>query len=261
MWSPVAEREPGVRSDLLAVDGDAEAEVSHGLPQVPGTHLDEAAGRLDRHPRRLPAVRLGVLVRGVDVAQGVRLGAGLLEHACSDAIEQHVRPAFARRQELFAKRQQGDPIRRRERMPAAVSDGRSGVVVRADRTENGGHERRIEKRHVHRRHEGDVGPPLKRCETGGQAAKRAVALRGIVDDLDVAGQVGQLLTGRSHRDDLPVAHDAGENAGDPRGQRLPVPVESRLRAAHPRRPAADEQDCAGPHPGESTRKRRPAKMT
>jgi len=76
-------------------------------------------------------------------------------------------------------------------------------------------------------------------KAGGDALHRALAFLGIVDDLDVFGQLGQFLTLRADHHDG-TAGGAGQDADGAAQQRGPVPLQRRLGRAHPGGPPAGQ---------------------
>ena len=220
--------------------------------------LAQRADHVDRDGR--PRVDPGLLVLGrrVDVAQGVEvrvervepLAAAelvLVEEARAGAGQQDAQPALPIGQEPVGERADVDAIRRPQRLAMAVRDRDGGVVLAPERSEDGADEARMQERRIDRRRERDVRAPAQRAESDGQSLQRTGALGGVEGDLDAGGQRRQLLARRGDRDHRPILDRARQHPGDPRGERLAVPVQRGLGAAHARRAPAHEEDRAGPH--------------
>ncbi len=140
-----------------------------------------------------------------------------------------------------------------ERVAVAVGDRDRGVDVVEPR-EDGLDEAGVEERRVDRGGERHLRTPGEGAEADREAAEGALPLHRIGDRLDAGGQRRELLSGRRDRHHRPSVGRAEKDAGDPRDEGLAVPVEERLRPAHPARPAADQEDGARLHRDDRTRR-------
>ena len=105
-------------------------------------------------------------------------------------------------------------------------------------------EGRVQERHVGGADERGIGAPAERGEPGGDPLHRALALPGVVDHHGALRQIRQILAVGPHHDDRPLGR-ARHDADRPAQQRRPVPLQRRLRRAHPRGPAAGQHHTRG----------------
>ena len=102
----------------------------------------------------------------------------------------------------------------------------------------------MQERHVGGADERGFGAPAERGEPGGDPLHRALALPGIVDHHGALRQIRQVLAAGPHHDDGPLGR-AGHDSDRPAQQRRPVPLQRRLRRAHPRGLAAGQHHTRG----------------
>ena len=155
------------------------------------------------------------------------------------------RPPRPLSQQLPELRHDRDPVRGEQRLGSSPDHGHNCVIAVPGRRDERPHERRHEQRRVDTAREGHLAAALERHEPLRQRRERARVGNGVVDDDRV--ELRQLLPRRPHDADR-TSVDTRPHDGDrvlDRG--LPMPVEQRLRRAHPRRPPAREHDRARAH--------------
>ena len=103
-------------------------------------------------------------------------------------------------------------------------------------------EARVQERHVRRGGVGDGRAVADGGQPRGQPLERAVALAGVLHQLDPIGQLRQRLPRRARHDDRAVDRP-GHEADDASQQRRAVPLQRGLGPPHPRRAAAGEHDA------------------
>jgi hypothetical protein len=111
------------------------------------------------------------------------------------------------------ERCQADPIASRERLANPAHEGNARVDPGAELTDDAANERRMEKRHVCRRHVRDLGATRKCLQPGAEPAKWTSALLEVVDDFEGVGKQGERLAPRTDEHDR-AAYATGHEPRD-----------------------------------------------
>jgi hypothetical protein len=159
---------------------------------------------LDLNRRRGANCRLLVLARIVQVrhrlesrvkSHQVRVGEErrFVELLPAARLEEGRNPEPIGGEQVLDERCQADPIAGRERLAKPSNEGNARVDPDAEPTDDATNERRMEKRHVCRRHVRDLAEACKCLQPGAETAKWPSALLEVVDDFEGVGERGERL--------------------------------------------------------------------